>query len=109
MDTNPNMRILGVTWVIISMKLIYGLVLDLWHWGWLDDFSFADENDLLGALLLLGVVLNIVIGSTDEDAIAAQATLILLVVRVLLAQYTVNLVSQLCRPWNYFVTWASHC
>jgi len=23
---NPNMRILGVTWVIISMKLIYGLV-----------------------------------------------------------------------------------
>ena len=78
---NPNMRILGVTWVIISMKLIYGLVLDLWHWGWLDDFSFADENDLLGALLLLGVVLNIVIAQRhDEDAIAAQATLILLVV-----------------------------
>ena len=48
---NPNMRILGVTWVIISMKLIYGLILDLWHWGWLDDFAFADENNLLGLLL----------------------------------------------------------
>ena len=78
---NPNMRILGVTWVIISMKLIYGLVLDLWHWGWLDDFSFADEDNLLGALLLLGVVLNIGIAQRhDEDAIAAQAILILLVV-----------------------------
>ena len=78
---NPNMRILGVTWVIISMKLIYGLVLDLWHWGWLDGFSFADEDNLLGALLLIGVVLNIGIAQRhDEDAIAAQAILILLVV-----------------------------
>ena len=25
---NPNMRLLGVTWVIISMKLFYGLALD---------------------------------------------------------------------------------
>lgn len=78
---NPNMRILGVTWVIISMKLIYGLVLDLWHWGWLDGVSFADENNLLGALLLVGVGLNIAVAQRhDEDAIAAQATLILLVV-----------------------------
>ena len=78
---NPNMRILGVTWVIISMKLIYGLILDLWHWGWLDDFAFADENNLLGLLLLVGVGLNILIAQRhDEDAIAAQATLILLVV-----------------------------
>ena len=39
------------------------------------------KNDLLGALLLLGVVLNIAIAQRhDEDAIAAQATLILLVV-----------------------------
>ena len=44
-------------------------------------FSFADENDMLGALLLLGVVLNIAIAQRhDEDAIAAQATLILLIV-----------------------------
>ena len=78
---NPNMRILGVTWVIISMKLIYGLILDLWHWGWLDDFSFASEDNLLGTLLLAGVALNIAIAQRhDEDAIAAQATLILLVV-----------------------------
>ena len=78
---NPNMRILGVTWVIISMKLIYGLILDLWHWGWLENLAFADENNLLGILLLLGVGLNIAIAQRhDEDAIAAQATLILLVV-----------------------------
>ena len=78
---NPNMRILGVTWVIISMKLIYGLILDLWHWGWLDSVSFADEDNLLGILLLVGVGLNIGIAQRhDEDAIAAQATLILLVV-----------------------------
>ena len=78
---NPNMRILGVTWVIISMKLIYGLMLDLWHWGWLSGFSFADENEILGGLLLAGVGLNILIGQRhDEDAVAAQAILILLVV-----------------------------
>ena len=78
---NPNMRILGVTWVIISMKLIYGLVLDLWHWGWLDELGFASEDNILGGLLLLGVALNIGIAQRhDEDAIAAQATLILLVV-----------------------------
>ena len=78
---NPNMRILGVTWVIISMKLIYGLMLDLWHWGWLSEFSFAGENEILGGLLLAGVGLNILIGQRhDEDAIAAQAILILLVV-----------------------------
>ncbi|MDG1549500.1 MAG: hypothetical protein P8Q94_05565, partial [Candidatus Poseidoniaceae archaeon] len=78
---NPNMRILGVTWVIISMKLIYGLILDMWHWGWLDELGFASEDNILGALLLLGVVLNIGIAQRhDEDAIAAQATLILLIV-----------------------------
>ena len=78
---NPHMRILGVTWVIISMKLIYGLMLDLWHWGWLSGFSFAGENEILGGLLLAGVGLNILVGQRhDEDAIAAQAILILLVV-----------------------------
>ena len=78
---NPNMRILGVTWVIISMKLIYGLILDFWHWGWLDNIGFANEDNLLGGLLLLGVSLNIGIAQRhDEDAIAAQAILILLVV-----------------------------
>ena len=78
---NPHMIILGVTWVIISMKLIYGLMLDLWHWGWLSGFSFAGENEILGGLLLAGVGLNILVGQRhDEDAIAAQAILILLVV-----------------------------
>lgn len=30
------MHVLGITWVIISMKLLYGLALDAWRWGWLD-------------------------------------------------------------------------
>ena len=30
---DKGMHILGVTWVIISMKLLYGLALDAHHWG----------------------------------------------------------------------------
>ncbi len=41
----PDMRILGVTWVIISMKLLYGLMLDFHHWGWIS------ASQLVGALL----------------------------------------------------------
>ena len=32
----PSMHLLGITWVIISMKLLYGLALDAWSWGWFD-------------------------------------------------------------------------
>ena len=28
-----SMQLLGITWVIISMKLLYGLALDAWSWG----------------------------------------------------------------------------
>ncbi len=77
---NPNMRLLGVTWVIISMKLFYGLALDAWHWGWFD-FSPYGASETLGASLVALVTLNIFIAQRhDEDAIAAQATLILLLV-----------------------------
>ena len=31
---NNRMRILGVTWVIISMKLLYGLVISMYSWEW---------------------------------------------------------------------------
>ncbi|NCG01498.1 MAG: hypothetical protein GWP25_06875 [Euryarchaeota archaeon] len=77
---NPNMRMLGVTWVIISMKLFYGLALDAWHWGWFDA-SPIGTSETLGVSLIGLVSLNIFIAQRhDEDAIAAQATLILLLV-----------------------------
>ncbi len=77
---DPNMRILGTTWAIISMKLFYGLVIDLHHWGLLDDLIFS-EDVILGILLLGTVILNIALAyHFDEDAIAAQATLVLLAI-----------------------------
>ena len=76
----PSMRLLGVTWVIISMKLFYGLVLDAWHWGWFDT-SPLGANETLGLGLLAVVAGNVFVAQRhDEDAIAAQATLILLIV-----------------------------
>ncbi len=75
-----DMNVLGVTWVIISMKLLYGLALDLHHWGWLDDFNI-NEDIILGLILLILVCLNIFIANWhNSDAIAVQATLILMVV-----------------------------
>ena len=75
-----EMHILGVTWVIISMKLLYGLALDLHHWGWLENFEI-NEDVLLGILLLFLVAVNVFIAHWhNSDAIAVQATLILMVV-----------------------------
>ena len=77
---NPNMRILGVTWVIISMKLFYGLAIDMWRWDWLVGLPI-EEGQALGIFLLSAVGLNIFLAQRhDEDAIAAQATLILLII-----------------------------
>ena len=77
---NPNMRILGVTWVIISMKLFYGLALDMWRWDWLANLPI-EEGQALGGFLLSAVGLNVFLAQRhDEDAIAAQATLILLII-----------------------------
>lgn len=76
----PSMRLLGVTWVIISMKLFYGLALDAWHWGWFDA-SPLGASETLGVSLLFIIAGNIAIAQRhNEDAIAAQATLILLIV-----------------------------
>ena len=69
-----RLRILGVTWVIISMKVLYGLSIELQRWG-------VIEVEGLGALLLVTVGLNIVLSYRyDHDAIAAQSTLVLLAV-----------------------------
>ena len=77
---NPNMRILGVTWVIISMKLFYGLAIDMWRWDWLANLPI-EEGQALGIFLLSAVGLNVFLAQRhDEDAIAAQATLILLII-----------------------------
>ncbi|RZD43898.1 MAG: hypothetical protein CXT70_00540 [Methanobacteriota archaeon] len=75
-----HMRLLGVTWVIISMKLLYGLMLDIWHWGWFDS-SPIGSSQTLGIALLTLVGFNIAIAQRhNEDAIAAQATIVLMVV-----------------------------
>jgi len=75
-----HMRLLGVTWVIISMKLLYGLALDAWHWGWFDA-SPIGSSQTLGIALLTLVGFNIAIAQRhNEDAIAAQATIVLMVV-----------------------------
>ncbi|GIS27579.1 MAG: hypothetical protein CM15mP128_3380 [Methanobacteriota archaeon] len=53
----PSMRLLGVTWVIISMKILYGFVLDAHHWGWFD--ALPDAGLGLGISLLCLVGLNV--------------------------------------------------
>ena len=74
---DPSMRVLGVVWVIVSMKMLYGLMIDLGHWGLLG----PQPDMIVGALLIGTVVLNLIIAHHhDEDAIAAQATLILLLI-----------------------------
>ena len=70
-----GMKLLGVTWVIISMKVLYGLAIELRHWGVIgDDLS-------LGLVLVLLVGVNIIVAYRhNHDAIAAQSTLVLLAV-----------------------------
>ena len=71
---NPRMKILGVTWVIISMKVLYGLAIELNRWDYIG-------LDSLGALLLALVAVNVFVAYRhDHDAIAAQSTLVLLAI-----------------------------
>ena len=49
----PDMRILGVTWVIISMKLLYGLMLDFHHWGWISASQLVEPSCFQYALTCL--------------------------------------------------------
>ncbi len=70
-----RMRLLGITWIIISMKILYGLAIELRHWG------IIEEDVYLGLVLLLLVVVNIFVAYRhDHDAIAAQSTLVLLAI-----------------------------
>jgi len=70
-----RMELLGVTWIIISMKVLYGLALELRQWG------VIDSDPLLGVVLLLLVGLNVSVAYRyNHDAIAAQATLVLLAI-----------------------------
>ena len=75
-----GMHVLGVTWVIISMKLLYGLAIDLHHWGWLAGLPLHADA-VLGLLLLLLVGLNVFVAHHhDSDAVAVQSTLVLMAV-----------------------------
>ena len=76
----PSMHLLGITWVIISMKLLYGLALDAWSWGWFDS-SPIGSSETLGIVMLGLVALNVAVAFRhDEDAIAAQSALVLFAV-----------------------------
>ena len=76
---DSSMRMLGITWVIITMKLLYGLAIDLHHWELWGVFPI--DATALGGMLLCLVALNIWVSyHHDEDAIAAQATLVLLAI-----------------------------
>ena len=67
-----KMTLLGVTWVIISMKILYGLAIELRQW------EVIPSDLVLGISLLLLVGLNIFVAFRhDQDAIAAQSTLVL--------------------------------
>ena len=71
----PEMRILGVTWAIISMKVLYGLAIELRQW------EIIGSDWILGVFLLALVCLNIYVAYRyDHDAIAAQSTLVLLAI-----------------------------
>ncbi len=75
-----SMHLLGLTWVIISMKLLYGLALDAWRWGWLDAVG-PSSGHALGGLLVGLVGVNVALAFRhDEDAIAAQSALVLFAV-----------------------------
>ena len=69
-----NLNLLGVTWVIISMKVLYGLAIELQRWDFI-------TIEILGLFLLALVGLNVYASYRhNSDAIAAQSTLILLVI-----------------------------
>ncbi|HJO42346.1 MAG TPA: hypothetical protein QF508_02955 [Candidatus Thalassarchaeaceae archaeon] len=76
---DKDLNLLGVTWVIISMKVLYGLALELNRWEMGSILPISVET--LAILLLVLVALNIFVAYRYEhDAIAAQATLILLAI-----------------------------
>ncbi|MBA45752.1 MAG: hypothetical protein CMB31_04115 [Euryarchaeota archaeon] len=75
----PAMYQLGVVWLIIAMKILYGLAIELHSWSLFGVFPLNDSG--LAISLLLLVLLNIGVAYRyNEDAIAAQAVLVLLAI-----------------------------
>ena len=76
---DPDLNLLGVAWVIISMKILYGasLELDNWNLGGILPLSIVGVGATLIGLVLFNIFLSY---RYNSDAIAAQATLVLLAV-----------------------------
>ena len=76
---DPDLNLLGVAWVIISMKILYGASLELNNWslGEILPLSIAGVGVVLVVLVLFNIFLSY---RYNSDAIAAQATLVLLAV-----------------------------
>ena len=69
-----KMKMLGITWVIISMKVLYGLAIEFRNWN-----IISVEG--LGILLIILVFVNLYLSYRhNHDAIAAQSTLVLLAI-----------------------------
>jgi len=74
-----ELNLLGVTWVIISMKILYGTALELnrWEMGALLPLGLSE----VGIALCILVIFNVLLAYRhNSDAIAAQATLVLLAI-----------------------------
>ena len=75
----PAMRQLGIVWLIIAMKILYGLAIELGSWELFGIFPLSENY--VGVLLLALVGVNVGVAYRyDEDAIAAQAVLVLLAI-----------------------------
>ena len=71
---NKTMEMLGVTWVIISMKVLYGLIIEFRNWDFI-------SVEILVLLLIFLVFVNLYFAYRhDHDAIAAQSILVLLAI-----------------------------
>ena len=71
---NEKMKMLGVTWVIISMKVLYGLIIEFRNWDFI-------SGEVLVLLLIFLVFVNLYFAYRhNHDAIAAQSTLVLLAI-----------------------------
>ena len=74
-----HLRLLGIAWVIISMKILYGAALELDNWvvGSVLPLTLPQVGLALCSLVCLNILLSY---RYDSDAVAAQATLVLLAI-----------------------------
>ena len=71
MDKGPRSQLLGVAWVIISMKILYGASLELnnWNLGGILPLSIVGVGATLIGLVLLNIFLSY---RYNSDAIALR-------------------------------------